>query len=113
MVNNWYLTSLSTIIKYLRRENGVWYQKTLVLSPEESARELSAISSIDSWYADPNITLHYDDTDYTWEGFIKYFNICQWEALTLAIRYEMKLETEKEIENSNIGKAINDIIRYI
>jgi hypothetical protein len=118
MVTTWWLTSISTIIEYERKEDGIWYHKTMVLTPEESARELCAIGSIDEVSETPGgIVLTWDDNKSVgmWDDFINgkhsSFKLCQWEALTLAIRHEAKLEAEKEVKNSDIGKAIDKLLK--
>lgn len=37
------------------------------------------------------------------------YRISQWDALNLAIRYELEKEVDKELDNSDIGKAIKNL----
>lgn len=75
--------------------------KHLTLDPEECARQLSAIGSIESWTKDENgLQLRWEEfidrtVTWGWNVFHLTFKLSQWEALTLAIRYE----SEKELQN--------------
>lgn len=66
----------------------------IILSKIELRKELELISSIDE--------------EMTNEEFADY-NMSQWDALNIAIRHELMLEAEKEIDSSDIGKSINKI----
>lgn len=66
----------------------------LALTNIQLFNELIAIGSLDE-NADP-------------EEFADY-NMSQWDALNIAIRHELMLEAEKEIDNSDIGKAIEKL----
>jgi len=68
----------------------------LKLQPRELEQELQAIGSIAE-----NISQ---------ELFYKY-QISQWDALNIVIRFELAREQEKEIDNSDIFKAIANIIK--
>lgn len=50
------------------------------------------------------------DEDVTPEEFADY-NISQWDALNLVIRHESAIEMDKELDNSDIGKAISNITK--
>lgn len=63
------------------------------LDQEMLAKELDAIGSIDSTYPDELVN----------------YKISQWDALNIALRYEQAKAMDKEIDNSDIGKAIKNI----
>lgn len=69
---------------------------TLTISVSELKGKLFSINSIDD--------------DITDEEYITY-RVSQWDALNLAIRHELEKETEKEMNNSDIGKAIKNITK--
>lgn len=48
------------------------------------------------------------DTDLDPEEFADY-TMSQWDALNIAIRFELAREAEKEIDNADIGKAIENL----
>jgi len=60
----------------------------------ELFKELIAIGSID------------EDSD---PEYMADYSLSQWDALNIAIRYELAREQERELENSDIGKAINSL----
>lgn len=63
------------------------------LDPETLAKELDAIGSLDSNYP----------------GELANYTISQWDALNIAIRFELARAMDKELDNSDIGKAIKNI----
>jgi hypothetical protein len=80
-------------------------KKTLWLTPEGSARQLSAIGSIDS-YKEDAFHLFWKGNHYSWEMFVPEFTLSQWEALTLTIRHEMGKEIEKDSNLLEMDKTI-------
>ena len=86
-------------------------KKHLVLTPEDSARQLSAIGSIDSWEHQP-FRIWSDDwgeDPQDWETFSKNFKLSQYEALTLAIRHEYELSIEKDSNIMDLTNSINKL----
>lgn len=63
------------------------------LDQEMLAKELDAIGSIDSTYPDELVN----------------YKISQWDALNIALRNEQAKAMDKELDNSDIGKAIKNI----
>ncbi|SRR6266540_935543 len=94
-------------IKYIRYADGdeLGTKKTVWLNPEETARQLSIIGSIDSWESDIFL-LNYENKQFPWLPFVNTFELSQWEALTLAIRHEMAIEVEKDDNLLEMDKAI-------
>jgi hypothetical protein len=98
-------------IEYVRYTDAdeLGTKKTLWLNAEESARQLSAIGSIDSWEAQPFIiyteTIN-DSAPLDWIMFSSFFVFSQYEALTLAIRHEMEKEIEKDSNLIEMNKTI-------
>lgn len=109
-VTSWNIHSSGISVHYFRSDGKRSKDYLLILNPEECARQLSAISSIDSWEAD-TFLLNYENSQLHWAAFVNTFKLSQWEALTLAIRHELEKETEKEIDNGDIGKAIDSITK--
>lgn len=65
------------------------------LNSQELISALIAIGSLDE---NP-------DPEYVADYFMS-----QWDALNIAIRFEAARDMDKEIENSDIGKAINNLL---
>ena len=88
-VANWHINYAGISITYYRTYENKTNQIAIdiKLDPEECARQLSAIGSIDSWEADP-FWIWCECTPYRWDVFVHHFKLSQWEALTLAIRHE-------------------------
>jgi hypothetical protein len=109
-VSHWNINIEGISIRYYKNSESdpIW----LKLTPEESARELEAIGSIDSFELHGaksifgSLMINHGNTSQNWNSFIKEFKLCQWEALTLAIRHEMNLETEKDVNLLEMDKAI-------
>ncbi len=105
------LTKEGIEIKYIRFTDGdeLGTKKTIWLNPEETARQLSIICSIDSWESQP-FQIYIDNVNDTfpvdWITFSAKFILSQWEALTLAIRHEMSIEIEKDSNLLEMDKAI-------
>lgn len=78
------------IIRYLKGDK----LHVLSLTPDELINELISIGSID------------ENSSY---GALNPLELSQWDALNIAIRHELMLEAEKEIDNSDIGKAIDKL----
>lgn len=70
---------------------------TLLLSNAELYEELISIGSLDEG------TQPEEFADYV---------MSQWDALNIAIRYEAARDMDKEIDNSDIGKAIKNITNF-
>jgi hypothetical protein len=111
------LTEKGIKIEYVRwsdRDDELGTKKTLWYTPTETAKLLSIIGSIDLWERDP-FRLRYSvygvSINDTWFGFCESFTFSQYEALTLAIRHEMELEADKDIQQSDLGKSINKILK--
>lgn len=71
-------------------------QPKIELQPDELKKELIAIGSIEDDISD-------DD--------LRQYHISQWDALSLAIRYELAKETEKELRDSDIFEALAKITK--
>lgn len=91
------------IINYSSHPNGavITYQKNnsqnlINLQRDDFIKELISISSIDE---ESPSEIH--DT----------YIISQWDALNIVIRFELARQQEKEIDNSDIGAAINKITK--
>lgn len=67
----------------------------IALSKAELFNELVAIGT-------------YEDAMNDVEAFDDY-RMSQWDALNISIRFELERETQKDIDNSDIGKAIYNL----
>lgn len=111
-VANWHINYAGISITYYRtyENNTKPIPIDIKLTPEECAIQLSAIGSIDSWEAD-TFLLNYENSKLHWAAFVNAFKLSQWEAFTLALRHEQEKEIENEIDNGDIGKAIDRITK--
>lgn len=104
MVTNWHIGINGLSLEYWQND----IKTSIFYPPGRSVRLLNIIGSIDSCSEDGTILI-YNGTQMHWISFIGCFTFSQWEALTLVIRHELEKETEKEIDNSDIGKAIDKL----
>lgn len=74
------------------------YRNTIHLEYTELISELIKLGSLD------------DNAEIKEETILNY-HLSQWDALSIAIRFELAREEEKEIDKSDIFKAIADIIK--
>lgn len=111
IVSHWTLHSAGITIGYYinTKHDPQW----LKLNPEECARQLSAISSIDSWESHGSmfsgLLLNIGTQSMNWNAFVNEFKLSQWEALTLAIRHEYELSIEQDSNMMNITNAVNKL----
>lgn len=79
-------------IYYRNKDNS----SSIHLGTEDLFKELISIGTYEDNYHDRT---EFDDS----------YNMSQWDAYNIAIRHELMIETEKEIDNSDIGKAIENL----
>jgi len=108
-VHNWLLVNGGLTIYYNKGIEDFQF----TLSPEEALKMLHRIGSVYNWYSHPFINIQEDENspNVGWEEFTRDFVFSQWEALTMVVVYELEKEADKEIENSDIGKAISNFIK--
>lgn len=92
LVTNFYSHTEGAMI-YYQREN-----KNNVLNLNRSVlnAELVAIGSLD------------EDSD---QEYIADYSLSQWDALNIAIRFELTKDVQKEMDNSDLFKAIANITK--
>ncbi len=98
------LRSCINVYNFGRHDEGasIFYtmnkrNRSFVLDNETLLKELIIIGSL-------------EDTIYDEQQFQGYI-LSQWDALNIAIRFELTREQEKDIDNSDIFKAIANIIK--
>lgn len=103
-MNLYDLRNCILVITFSSHSNGavIYYRNkdksdSLNLNNTELLSELIAIGSLED-------TLHDE------RAFPEY-QLSQWDALNIAIRFELARETEKDIDDSDIGKAIDNITK--
>lgn len=101
-MNIYDLRNCILVITFSSHSNGavIYYKKknesdTLNLNNTELLLELIAIGSLED-------TLHDE------RAFPEY-QLSQWDALNIVIRFELAREMENEIDDSDIGKAIDKL----
>jgi len=97
-MNIYDLRNTTKVEYYHKHSNGVaisYYRNhkldILTLGNDELLKELIAIGSLEDG-----------------ENYNQYV-LSQWDALNIVIRFELARETEKQIDNADIGKAIENI----
>lgn len=69
--------------------------KTLLLSANDFLSELVLIGSVDDEFTIDELEA---------------YSVSQWDALNMVIRHELKIAQDKEIENSDISKALDNLL---
>lgn len=108
MVTTWSLTKEGLTISYVREDHNP-KSLHLILTPAEATRELTAIGEIDSaeYYGGDKVIINYNNGSCVWNGFIGIYKLCQWEALSIAIRHEAKKELSNDINMLEMDSAID------
>lgn len=91
-----YDRGLRVVYKWYGNRNDKGDERNLVLMTKEAIEELKSIGEIET-----------DDWEWIADNYV--FN--QWAALNMVIRYEHTKAIEQEIDNSDIGKAINNLLK--
>jgi hypothetical protein len=107
-VTGWRLTDAGLTISY-ERETHLPKSLHLILSPDETIRELTVIGSIDSaeYYGGSHMAINYNEACYSWNGILEVYKTCQWEALSIAIRHEEVKELANDMSMLELDSAIN------
>jgi len=82
--------------------------RELILLKNDALKELNSIGEINYW---GDALLEYNGKLMPWNEFADTWTFSQWDALTLVIRHEYNKVVEQEIENGDIGKAINNLLK--
>jgi hypothetical protein len=97
-MNIYNLRKTMSVEYYFKHANGgaISYSRNnkinvLTLANDELLKELIAIGSLEDGD-------NYDN-----------YALSQWDALNISIRFELAREAEKEIDNADIGKAIENL----
>lgn len=112
-VTDWNLTTNGLTISYLREDHAP-KALHLILTPEDALRELSIVGSVDDFILEGNnkdwpSKACIDDHWYDMKQFASFYKMCQWEALSIAIRHEAEKELVKDtnmLEIDNILKSL-------
>lgn len=106
MVTTWSLTKEGLTISYVR-EDHTPKSLHLILNRMETVRELYAIGNIEEI---GTVDLSFGKLNGHWHAFdmlINEYKMCQWEALSIAIRHEEEKELSKDMNMLEIDSAIN------
>jgi hypothetical protein len=84
----------------------------LILSPEETVKELLCIGSIEAFDLGERIKVRWKEfreqaVTWGWPVFILSFHLSQWEALSIAIRHEAEKELANDINMLEMDSALN------
>jgi hypothetical protein len=111
MVSTWSLTKDGLIISYVR-EDHTPKALHLILTLEEAANELSFVGDIDEYIPSKNNVnwpseFSIDGAWYIMEKLPTIYKVCQWEALSIAIRHEAGKELQKDVNLLEIDSILN------
>ncbi len=108
MVTTWSLTKDGLTISYVREDHNP-KSLHLILAPAEATRELTVIGTIDSaeYYGEDKVIINYNDGSCVWDGFIGIYKLCQWEALSIAIRHEAEKELANDVNILELDSALD------
>lgn len=95
---------------WFESRNAEKEERELILLIPEAIKELEAIGEVASWHPSP-LMLMINNDYITWDEFTETYVLSQWDAINLVIRHELQKAADQEIENSDIGKAINKILK--
>ena len=78
-----------------------------ILSPLGTVRALYAMACIDGYNDVGELQIDINGVLYSWDGFILKYQLCQWDALNIAIRHEAEKELNNDINILEFDSAIN------
>lgn len=106
-VTNWHLSNTGLIISY-EREDLKPNSRHIILNHETTIKELGIVGSIEDYFLDEEkSTIQINGKWLSFNDFVAEYKMCQWEALSIAIRHE----SEKELANDlNVFDRIADIL---
>lgn len=98
-VTDWNLNEPGLTISYEREDHSP-ASLHLILSPDETIMALSKMGSVDDYLLADNKNVNsmaeVDDKWYTFKQLVAFYQMCQWEALSIAIRHEAGQELEHD-----------------
>lgn len=108
-VTSWSLTENGLTLSYTRQD---FSPKTLhlVMTPEQTLRELNVIGDLDN-ISDDCTRGSIDGVWYVYSDLVKVYQMCQWEALTIAIKHEAENDLMKDIKLLEMDEAIRAILK--
>lgn len=109
-VDNWRFDQAGIYISYtyFNSKKNIWVSTGLELGKEEVCQELSKLGEI-NYYGENDIEWENDRWD--WYAFSEEWIFSQWDALNLVIRHEYNKSVEEDVNNGDIGKAVNNLLK--
>lgn len=108
-VTEWTLSERGATISYYRKDKGNklfhW-----VSTPIETVQGLIGNASIDDYTLSP-LTVTNDNCTYTFQHFVKNYQLSQWEALVLAVRHEAEMEEAASMAASDLYEAFKEALK--
>jgi hypothetical protein len=103
-VTDWNLNSTGLTVSY-EREDHAPKSLHLILSPQETLKELSIVGSIEE-VNEPGLMAFWRSCWYYWPQIILNYKLGQWEALLIAIRHESAKELNNDVAMLEMDSAI-------
>jgi hypothetical protein len=109
-VTDWNLNETGLIISY-EREDHTPKLLHLILSPDETLMALSKVGSVDDYLLADNNNVNslaeVNEIWYTFKHLVTFYVMCQWEALSIAIRHEAERELVKDTNMLEIDNMLD------
>jgi hypothetical protein len=113
IVRNWNLNHKGMTISYERTDEYTPKTLHLILSPEETARNLDVMACIDGFHLDlDELVIEINGASYAWEDFVINYKTCQWEALNIAINHEGGKELDNDMNLLKLDSAIKALKKF-
>lgn len=108
-VIHWGLTDKGALISYKRIDKGDKLINFLV-PPNDLVSGLNGMASIDDYTPGRPITISLDGCSYTFENFVRNYQLSQWEAINLIVRHEAEMEEDRSINMLELDEALKALL---
>jgi len=96
------------IYDWSTKPSEAWEEKNISIQPKELLQELNSMGEINIW----GVGIEYNEVIHpNYLQFIEHWIFSQWDALNLVIHYEYNKAVEEDVNNSDIGNAINKLLK--
>jgi hypothetical protein len=104
-VTAWSLTETGLTISYIR-EDVTPTIRHLVLSPSDTIQHLTVVGSLEEGSAE-YVSGKIDGLWYSYPQIVQLYKMCQWEALSIALRHEEVKNLENDLNLLEIDAALD------
>lgn len=103
-VTAWSLTVSGLTISYVREDSNPKILH-LIMGIEDTVPELHVVGNIEDIQMQDRLAMLHGEW-FKYESIGKYYKMCQWEALEIAIRHEATKELETDMNMTELDAAI-------